>query len=226
MGEITTLMARDGHEFQAYLCAPKGTPRGAVVVVQEIFGLNAHIRTVTDGYAAQGYLSIAPSMFDRIRRGITLGYSAPEIQEGIGYMLQTKREQALANMAACVAVVKHAGRVGAVGYCWGGLCSYWAACDLPIACASAYYGGGIHNHLDRLPKVPVMFHYGEKDGHIPLSDVEKIRAAIPNGTFHFYPAGHGFNCTERADYHPDSAKLALSRTLEMFAQRLDPSPKK
>ncbi len=222
MGEMTTLMARDGHEFQAWLCNPKGPPRGAVVVIQEIFGLNNHIKAVADSYAEAGFLTIAPSMFDRIRRGIELGYSPPEIQEGVGYMMQTTREQALATMAACVAVVKHAGRVGVVGYCWGGVCAWWAACELPIAAASSYYGGGIPNNLEKTPKAPTIFHFGEKDGHIPMSAVEQVRQAYPAGVYYTYPAGHGFNCTERADYEPGSAALARQRTLDFFTERLQP----
>jgi carboxymethylenebutenolidase len=221
MGEMTTLMARDGHEFQAYLCKPQGQARGAVLVVQEIFGLNPHIKSVADGYAADGYLTIAPSMFDRVRRGIVLGYSPPEIQEGVGYMMQTTKAQELANMAACIAVIKHAGKVGVVGYCWGGLCTYWAACELPVAAASSYYGGGIVNHLDKTPKARTIFHFGEKDTHIPLvGAVDKIQAAFPAGTYYTYPAGHGFNCTERADYHPESARLARQRTLDLFREKL------
>ncbi|MCS6948802.1 MAG: dienelactone hydrolase family protein [Steroidobacteraceae bacterium] len=220
MGEMTTLMARDGHEFQAYLCAPKGSARGAILVQQEVFGVNQHIREVADGFAAEGYLTIAPSMFDRIRRGIQLGYTPAEIQEGIGYMMQTTKEQALANMAAAINVVKHAGKVGVVGYCWGGLCAYWAACELPVAAAVCYYGGGIHNHLDKTPKVPTMYHYGEKDSYIPLSDVEKVKQAHPAGTFYLYSANHGFNCNMRGDYHPESAALARKRTLEFFAEHV------
>jgi carboxymethylenebutenolidase len=185
MGEMTTLMARDGHEFQAWLCAPKGEPRGAVVVLQEVFGLNGHIRAVADGYADAGYLTIAPAMFDRVRRGIELGYTGPEIQEGVGYMMQITRQQALATMAACIAVVKHAGKVGAVGYCWGGRCAYWAACELPIAAASSYYGGGIANDLDKTPKAPTIFHFGERDTHIPMGDVDKVRAGYPAGKYYF-----------------------------------------
>jgi carboxymethylenebutenolidase len=113
------------------------------------------------------------------------------------------------------------GKVGAVGYCWGGLCTYWAACELPIAAASSYYGGGIVNHLDKTPRVPTIFHFGEKDTHIPLvGAVDKIREAYPAGTYHIYPAGHGFNCTERADYDPVSAALARERTLALFADKL------
>jgi carboxymethylenebutenolidase len=221
MGEFTTLMARDGHEFQAWLSAPAGRPRGAVIVAQEIFGVNRHIRAVTDDYAARGYVAIAPAMFDRIRRGIELDYTPAGMQEGIGYMLQSKREHAVADLSAAFATVRHAGKVGAVGYCWGGYLAWLAACELPVSCAVSYYGGPITQNLGTgTPGKPMMFHYGERDGHIPLADVDKVRAAHPNGIFHLYPAGHGFNCNERADYDQPSAELALQRTLDFFTEHL------
>ena len=120
MGELTTIMARDGHEFQAYLAAPPGKPKGAVVVIQEIFGVNSHIRGITDGFALEGYTAIAPAMFDRVRRGIELGYSQPDMEQGVGYMKQLKLDETLKDLNAAVAVVRHSGRVGTVGYCWGG----------------------------------------------------------------------------------------------------------
>lgn len=218
MGEFTTLMARDGHEFSAYLSAPAGKPRGAIVVVQEIFGVNHHIKAVTDGFAAQGYVAIAPALFDRVRRGVDLGYSPAETQEGIGYMLQVKRENILADLSAAIAVTRHAGKVGVVGYCWGGYCAYVAACDLPVACAVAYYGGAIAANLASLPRKPVMYHFGEQDGHIPVSDVDKIRAADPSGIFHLYPAGHAFSNADRSSYDPASTALALQRTLAFFSE--------
>src|SRR5579863_3858586 len=120
MSEFTTLMARDGHEFQAWLAPPAGKPRGAVVILQEIFGVNAHIRSVTDGYAKDGYVAIAPSLFDRVRRGIELGYNEETMKEGRGYVSQLKPEQTMLDIAAAIAVVRHAGRVGVIGFCWGG----------------------------------------------------------------------------------------------------------
>lgn len=217
MGELTTLMARDGHAFQAWLVPPPGAPRGAVVVLQEVFGLNRHIRSIADDFAAAGYLAIAPALFDRVRRGIELGYTPADVQQGVGYMLQVTQAQLLADIAASVAVVRHAGRVGAVGFCWGGLCAWLAARHLPVACAVAYYGGRIAEHLDAVPTRPVMYHFGDADPHIPASEVERIRAAHPSGVFHVYPAGHGFNCPERADFRPDSARLAHERTLGFLA---------
>jgi carboxymethylenebutenolidase len=221
MGELTTLMARDGHEFNAWLAAPpeKGAARGAVVIAQEIFGVNRHIHRVADDYAAQGYVVIAPCLFDRIRRGIELGYSEAEVQQGRGYRLQIPKEKTMLDLTASLNVVKHAGRVAVLGYCWGGTLAYLAACELPIACAVSYYGGQIKEYLHATPKRPVMYHFGEKDPHIPLSDVEKIRAADPNGIFHLYPAEHGFNCEDRGSYDPASAQLARERSLAFIAER-------
>jgi carboxymethylenebutenolidase len=219
MGEFTTLMARDGHEFQAYLTAPPGRPRGAVVVIQEIFGVNRHIRAVTDGFAAEGYTAIAPALFDRIRRGIELGYGDSDIQEGRGYVQQLMPEDTLKDLAAAVAVVKHSGRVAAVGYCWGGALAYRAACELPIAGAVVYYGNP--RDTSKTPKCPVMYHFGSADKSIPLTEVDRLRAAHPQGIFHVYEgAGHGFNCDLRPSYDAAAAALARSRTLEFLAARL------
>ncbi len=227
MSEFTTIMSRDGHELRAWLAAPPGTARGAIVVVQEIFGVNSHIRSVTDGYAAEGYVAIAPSLFDRVRKGIELGYTQTDIQEGFGYVQQLKPEQTLADLSAAIAVVRHAGRVGMVGYCWGGRMTYLSACELPLACAVAYYGGGIVQSLDKKPKCPIMYHFGELDTHIPLTDVEKIKAANPEGIFHVYAgAGHGFSCDQRSSYNPQAAALARERSLAFFARHLAGSPDK
>ncbi len=219
MGELTTILARDGHEFQAYLSAPPGKPQGAIVVIQEIFGVNSHIRAVTDGFAKEGYTAIAPAMFDRIRRGIELGYSQPDIDQGRGYMQQLKLEETLKDLAAAVAVVKHSGRVGMVGYCWGGAMSYVAACELPIACAVVYYGRA-SNFLEKKPRCPVMYHFGTQDHSIPMSDVDKVKAADTKGTFYEYEAGHGFNCDQRSSFNPEASSLARQRTLDFFGRHL------
>ncbi len=225
MSEFTTIMSRDGHEMRTWLAAPPGKPRGAVLVVQEIFGVNSHIRSVADGYAAEGYVAIAPSLFDRIRQGIELGYEQSDVQEGFGYVQQLKPEQTLLDLSAAIAVVRHAGRVGVVGYCWGGRMTYICACELPIACGVSYYGGGITQYLAKRPKCPMMYHFGELDTHIPLSDVEKIKAANPEGIFHLYPgAGHGFNCDQRSSYNPQAAALARERSLAFFARHLTNAP--
>jgi len=221
MGAYTTIMARDGHEFQAWLAAAQGRPRGAVVVLQEIFGVNAHIRAVTDSFAAQGYTAIAPSLFDRIRRGIELGYTAKDMQEGSGYRAQLTPETTMKDVAAAVAVVRNSGRTGTIGYCWGGTLSYLAACQLPLACAVVYYGR-VTAYLAQKPRCPVLYHYGAQDKSIPLNDVEATRAAAqPTASLYVYEgAGHGFNCEQRESYNPDAAALARTRTLEFLARCL------
>lgn len=220
MGEYTRLMARDGHEFGTWLAAPAGQPRGAALVLQEIFGVNAHIREVTDRFAAAGYVTIAPSLFDRVRRGVELGYSAQDVEEGRGYLLQLTEEQLLRDLQACINVVKHAGAVAAVGYCWGGSLAYLAACELPVACAVSYYGTRTVQMLDRKPRVRVQYHFGAKDKSIPPESIEKIRAADPRGEFHVYDADHGFNCDHRAAWDAAAAQLARERTLAFFAGQL------
>jgi carboxymethylenebutenolidase len=208
------LRAKDGHNLSAYMVAPAGKPRGGVVVIQEIFGLNSHIKRVTEQYAGLGYLAVAPALFDRIKRNVELSYS--DLQPGIDLMMKTTNEGVLADVNAAVDAVARAGRTGMVGYCWGGRVTYLAACRINIAAAVAYYGGGIAQLLDETPKCPIMFHHGERDAYIPAADVAKIRAAVPKGIFHLYPANHGFNCTDRADYDPASARLAFERTTEFF----------
>ena len=220
MSEYTTIMARDGHEFRAWLAPPPGRPRGAVVVVQEIFGVNSHIRAVTDSYAKEGYVAIAPCLFDRVRRGIELGYTPADMQEGRGYVAQLQQEQVLADLAAAIAVVHNSGRVGAIGYCWGGKIAYVAACNLSLACAVVYYGGSITQELVKHPKCPVMYHFGERDAHIPLSDIDKIKAAHPQGEFYLYPADHGFNCDQRGSYDAPSAALARERSIAFLAKHV------
>jgi carboxymethylenebutenolidase len=205
MGQYSTLMARDGHEFQAWLAAPRARPRGALVVIQEIFGVNAHIRELTDAFALEGYTAIAPCLFDRVRRGIELDYSPQALQEGAGYAKQLPPEVALRDIAAARAAVRHSGR----------------ACELPLACAVVYYGR-LASHLERKPKCPVMYHYGSEDRSIPLPDVEQIRSAAnpPSVLYVYEGAGHGFNCDRRDAYLAQAAALARTRTLDFLSRYL------
>lgn len=210
------LRAADGNILSAYLVKPAAPPRGAVVVIQEIFGVNSHIRRVAEQYAAEGYLAIAPALFDRLKKDVDLGYDAAGIQAGVALVTKTTVEGVIADVNAALNAVVHAGKVGMVGYCWGGRVTYLSACRTNIAAGVAYYGGGIAQLLPETPRCPVLFHFGEKDTHIPLADVEKIRTAYPQGEYHLYPAGHGFNCTERADFEPASARLAFERSINFF----------
>ena len=221
MGQNVELVASDGHRLNAYKAMPAGKPRGAIVVIQEIFGVNDHIRKVADGYAGDGYLAVAPALFDRIRPGIEIGYSMAEIQEGFGYKTATKTEDALRDIEAAVKAGAPAGKVGIVGYCWGGFLSWMSAARVPGLAASApYYGGGIPDVADEKPKCPVMLHFGEKDSYIPMEGVAKVRAAHPDQALHVYPADHGFNCDQRGSWHEPSAKLARERTLEFFRKHI------
>jgi carboxymethylenebutenolidase len=212
--QTTSLTAADGHRFDAYLAMPTGTPRGALVVVQEIFGLNSHVRSVADGYAADGYLAIAPALFDRVERGIELGYSADDVARGRALKEASGNAKPLLDIAAALVHVKHAGRAGIVGYCWGGLLSWLAACQLDgLAASVPYYGGGVPGQAALSPRCPVMAHFGERDAHIPLDTVKAFQAAQPGITVHVYAADHGFNCDQRGSFDAPSAALARSRTL-------------
>jgi carboxymethylenebutenolidase len=214
------LRAADGNELSAYLVRPQGTARGAVVVIQEIFGVNSHIRRVAEQYAAAGFLAIAPAMFDRQKKGVELGYDAAGIKAGMEYMMKAGPDGAMADVNAAIDAVAHAGKVGMVGYCWGGRVTYLAGCHTNIAAGVAYYGGGIAQLLKDTPRCPMMFHHGEKDTHISLADVDAIRKAFPQGVYHLYPADHGFNCAERASFDAPSAHLAFDRTIEFFGKHL------
>jgi carboxymethylenebutenolidase len=216
------LQAADGHKLAAYRAEAAGKPRGAVVVIQEIFGVNKHIKSVADGYAADGYLVVAPAMFDRLQRGYDTGYSQPEIQAGIAIMQKLDWKHAMADVDAAVKEAAKAGKVGIVGYCWGGTVSWRAAAATAgLACAVPYYGGGMPNFIGEKPRVPTMCHFGELDQSPTLEQSKAIAKAHPGITAHFYPgAGHGFNCDHRGSYNAEASKLARQRTLEFFRKHL------
>lgn len=217
MGKLMTLTASDGHFFSAYRADPSGKPRGAVVVIQEIFGVNSHIRQVADGYAADGYLAIAPALFDRVQNGVEIGYTPDDIQAGIALKGKVSVDMALMDTTAAVQAAAEAGKVGIVGYCWGGYVTWMAAARVKgLACAVPYYGGGVTGAIDEQPRCPVMLHFGDNDMHIPLDGVEKLKAAHPKQTVHIYAADHGFNCDHRGSYNAAAAKLARERTMEFF----------
>lgn len=222
MGTTIELKAADGHKLSAYRAEPQGKPRGAVVVVQEIFGVNGHIKAVADGFAADGYVAVAPAFFDRAKRGVDLGYTQADIDAGRAVVQQLQWKDTMADVAAALDNLKFAGKVAIIGYCWGGTVAWVAAArSNGIACAVPYYGGGIADMADEMPKVPVMFHWGETDHAIPLDAVKKIEAAHPKCLSHVYKgAGHGFNCDHRGSYHAESAKIARGRTLEFLRKHL------
>jgi carboxymethylenebutenolidase len=214
------LRAEDGHTLSAYLAKPDGAMRGGIVVVQEIFGITGHIERVADQFATQGYLAIAPALFDRQERGVNLPYDDTGVAHGFALARGASTAGLMADLNAAVDAVSHAGAVGMVGYCWGGRVVYMAGSRTNIAAGVSYYGGGIVDVLEPVPRCPMQFHFGEKDTHIPLADVQKIRAAFPQGEYHLYAAGHGFNCTDRDSYDATAAFQAFQRTLEFFRKHL------
>jgi carboxymethylenebutenolidase len=222
MGERGQLRAVDGFAFGTYQAMPSARPRGGIVVIQEIFGVNAHIREVCDGYAAAGYAALAPQIFDRFERNVEMGYGPDDMTRGVEIARgKLKMEQTLIDLQAAVDDAKRYGKVGVVGYCFGGLLAWLSACELTgVSAANSYYGGGVAGQMDRNPRCPVMMHFGAKDAHIPLSDVEKVKKAHPEVTVHVYDADHGFNCDHRASYDAAAAKLARTRSLEFFAKHV------
>jgi carboxymethylenebutenolidase len=223
MGESITLKAADGHTLGAYLARPTAAPRGGVAVVQEIFGVNAHIRSVCDRYAGAGYLAIAPAIFDRIERDVQLGYTPEDIARGRYIRGKCAMEGVMLDIAAAIDRIAEAGKISIVGYCWGGSIVFVAACRLggKLACGAGYYGGQIIPHLHEKPAVPLTLHFGDLDASIPAADIERIRAAHPYVTVHIYQgADHGFNCDHRKQFNADAARLAERRTLDFFATHL------
>ena len=226
MGQFIDLTAADGTTFPAYVAEPAGRPKAAVVVVQEIFGVNSHIQSVADGYAAEGYLAVAPSTFHRVRPGVDLGYTEADMKAG--FELKTAAEAlpppgVLQDIQAAVDHASRAGEVGIVGYCWGGLLAWRAAAGVKgLAAAVPYYGGGMTTPEEsaRTPAVPVLAHFGNNDHWIPLPTIEDFSKAHPEVEVHVYPCGHGFNCDQRGSHDADAARLARERTLAFFARTL------
>ena len=216
------LRAVDGFTFGVYEALPEGEAKGAVVVIQEILGVNSHIREVAGRYDPAGNAALAPQIFDRVERDVELGYEGDDMTRGMGLAFQgLAREDAMKDLQATIEEAGKYGKVGVVGYCFGGLMTWLSACDLSgIACASAYYGGGIAGELERSAKCPVIMHFGELDAHIPMADVDKVKAAHPDIPVHVYGADHGFNCDHRASYHEASANLARERTLALFGEHI------
>lgn len=221
MGKWIELKPADGKTISAWRAEPEGRPRGGLVVVQEIFGVNSHIRSVCDGYAADGYLAIAPALFDRIRPGIELGYANDDIAQGRDFKARSPIDSALADVAAAREAAAKAGKVGIVGYCWGGYVAWMGAARLPgFACAIPYYGGGMLEAVGEQPRCPVLAHFGELDMHIPVAGVRAFAAAHPAVKVEVYVANHGFNCDHRGSHHPESASLARERTLAFLREHV------
>jgi carboxymethylenebutenolidase len=220
MADWVELTAADGHELRAWRAGPSGKPKAALVVVQEIFGVNTHIRSITERFAKEGYLAIAPAMFDRYAPDFETGYGPDGMAEAMAIVPKIDMGAALKDVAAAHADVQTVGKVGIVGFCFGGTVAWLGACKLSFDAAACYYGGRIASLAHERPKCPVIMHFGAKDAHIPLSQVDDIRKAQPNVPIHVYDAHHGFACDERASYDEAAHKLAWSRTLKFFAEHL------
>ena len=226
MGQTITLQAADGHRFPAYVAEPTGKPKGGIVVLQEIFGVNSHIRSVADGYAAAGYFVVAPATFHRVQAGVELGYTEADMGTGFGFKTAVDGLPEPGVMADIQAAIDHAGKagqVGIVGYCWGGLLTWRSACQLKgLSAAVPFYGGGMTAGDDagRKPQVPVLAHFGDQDHWIPLDTVDAFRTAQPDVEVHVYAANHGFNCDQRGSFNEAAARTARERTLAFFDRHL------
>ena len=209
-------LAKDGHIVDLYVAKPKSEAVATVIVLQEIFGITDHIQAICQQYATHGYLAVAPALFDRIQKNIVLDYSS--IKEGRDYKMQLQDEQVLLDIAAAAATAENDLKVAVIGFCFGGALSYLASTRLNLNCAISYYGGGIaEKYINQKPLCPIMYHFGALDPIIPSTDVAAIQSNHPGGVFHIYEdAGHGFNCSDRRDYHSESAELAFARSLEFL----------
>lgn len=220
MGATLTLTAADGHSFDAYLAEPEGTSKGGLVVVQEIFGVNDHMIDVTDEFARHGYTAICPSFFDRAERGLVLSYT--DFGRGREIVGELTDDAVIADVNAAADRVRSAGKVGVIGYCWGGAIAFLGACKANVDCGVSYYGTRLIQYSPQMkPKVPMQYHYGETDKSFPMDAVEKVMAEQPEGQHFIYPdADHGFSCDGRPQYNAEATKLALERSLKFFEETL------
>jgi carboxymethylenebutenolidase len=219
LGTQLSLTASDGFKLGAYRADPSGSPKGGLVVIQEIFGVNHHIRAVCDRFAADGYAAIAPAIFDRISPNFETGYTPAEVEHARTFIPKIDWDALMRDTAAAIDAVKDAGKVGIVGYCLGGSVAFRAACELDgLACAIGYYGGQIVKNADKKPQAPTLLHFGDQDGSIPMADVETIKQKRPEVDIYIYHAGHGFSCDERSAYNEAAHAEALGRTLEWLKQ--------
>ncbi len=222
MSQYVTLRAADGHELSAYVSRPQGELVAALVVVQEIFGVNAHIRSVADGYAKDGFLALAPALFDRTERGVELAYDGADLQRAKSLMPKLDPANALADIAAAMkfAESETGKKVGVIGYCIGGTMAWLAAARRHPGAAVGYYAGRIGNCAGETPTAPVMLHFGRQDEHIPAAEVQQIHVAYPEVEIHWYDAGHGFNCDTRASYKEEAARTAREGSLHFLKEHL------
>jgi carboxymethylenebutenolidase len=222
MSKVVKLQASDGHELDAYVAQPDGKPWGGLVVIQEIFGVNQHIRSVADRFAQEGFYAVAPALFDRVQRNLELTDAGEDMQKGMAAAQKINIDDAVKDVdAALQYAAKETGKpAGVVGYCYGGTLAWLSATRLAPAAAVGYYGGHIARFAGEKPRVPVMLHFGKHDNHIPQADVEKVQTAHPEVEIYWYDAGHAFNNDTRASYNEAAATEAMARTLAFFNRHL------
>jgi carboxymethylenebutenolidase len=222
MGEQRTLESTDGTQIGAYQAKPGSATAAGLVVIQEIFGVNRHIRNVTDRFAADGYLALAPALFDRREKNVQLGYTQESIAQGRDIAMSLKPDEILADVRGAIKALRQQGcrKVGIVGFCFGGTVAWRAAAVADVDAAVGYYGGGVYAARELKPKVPTALHFGDRDAHIPLDQVKAVADLHPEVEVHVYAADHGFHCDERGSYDAAAAKQAYQRTLEFFKKHL------
>lgn len=222
MSKVVQLHASDGHVLDAYVAEPKGKPGAGLVVVQEIFGVNQHIRSVTDRFAQEGFFAVAPALFDRVEPGVELTDAGDGMQKGMALAQKIKIEDALKDVdAALQYIAKQIEKpVGVVGYCYGGTLAWLAATRLTPAAVVGYYGGHIVKFAGENPRLPVLLHFGKHDTHIPQVDVDQLKAAHPEVEIDWYDAGHAFNNDTRVSYNAEAAKQAMAETLAFLRRHL------
>lgn len=222
MSKTIQLIAADGHQLEAYVARPSGDSKAGLVVLQEAFGVNAHIRRVADSYAEDGFVAIAPALFDRIQRGVELGYEGEERAQGLSLARQIDPNNALKDVSACLAWLQQQGlgKNGVIGYCLGGSIAWLSATRLSPAAVVGYYGGQIAKYVDETPHCPVMLHFGSLDKHIPKADIDRLQVAHPEVQIFWYDADHGFNCDARASFNATAAALARARSLDFLRKQL------
>jgi carboxymethylenebutenolidase len=223
MSETVKLLASDGHQLDSYVAHPAAEPIAGLVVLQEIYGVNQHIRTVADGYARDGFLAVAPALFDRVERGVELPYEGPEAKRGMAIRQKLELDSTLKDVEAALEYARRqtGKKSGVLGYCFGGLLAWLSATRLHPDVAVGYYAGGIGKYAAESPNIPVQLHFGKLDAHIPSEEVARVQTAHPDVEIYWYDnAGHGFNCEMRASYNAEAAVLARTRALAFLKRHV------
>ena len=221
MAETVSLTTTDGHTLDAYKAEPSGASKGGLVVIQEIFGVNSQIRSTVDYFASQGYTAIAPALFDRVGKGIELGYNEDDFATGRETRGKITDDWITADVGAAVQEVSSTGKVSVIGFCFGGYATYVAACTVDgVSAAMPFYGGGIAAKVgDMQPNCPTQFHFGDKDAAIPLDDLQKIKDVLQDSPLYVYDdSGHGFTCNDRDSFNEGATERAYARALDWMSQ--------